>query len=204
MPKYEITDFYYERYGDEIFKDKEKLKKKILSDDSKGTAKLWIEHPTDWYTQEGSEGSVLKEKVDTVNSDYIKNVSEQIERANTEEELDVISVDEEYQEGTVTELNGVLAAKKEELFAPITVEIEGEEFEIPSKFVAGRPKAMISEEVRATSGEILEEIVTAGVENDLESLRAIEIENLPGKLKRFLEREKKETMAAVEEELEVG
>ncbi len=115
--------------------------------------------------------------------------------------MNAISVDDEYQDGTVTELNEAIDAKRGEVAAIITVEIEGEELDIPAKFERGRPRAMVSEEVRATSGEIMQEIVSGGDANDLDMLRAIEIRNLPSNFKKFLERERAETIAAVEEEL---
>ena len=200
MPNYEIVIFIYDHVDKEDLKSQETIREAIARIDTKGTAKLWQDADTEWYARTYKEKS-LKTYVDDENADYIKKTSEEIERANTEEALDALSVDEDYTEETVTELNEAIDAKREEVAAPITVEIEGEEFEIPSKFERGRPRAMVSEEVRATSGEILEEIVTSGEANDLEALRAIEIKNLPGSLKKFLEKERKFTISAVEEEL---
>lgn len=206
MPEYEIVDWCYEHIEKEDLKSKETTEEAIIKLDRKGTAKLWMEDSRDWYADRNRKGKnkSLKGYVDDENANYIKEIQGEIEKANTEEELDKIDVDENYTEETVTELKTAIEDKKEELEVPITVEIEGIEHIIPAKFERGRPRKEVSAEVRATSGEIIEEIVEAGAENNLDRLRAIEIKNLPQGLKTFLEKERKLTISAVEEELKEG
>lgn len=203
MPDYGIVDFVYEHVKTEDLKSKETIKEAIIKLDRKGTAKLWMEGSEDWYADRNRKGrnKSLSGYVDDENIDYIKKTKDEIDKANTEEELEKIDVDGSYKEGTIIELKTAIETKKEEIAVPITVEIEGEEFEIPAKFEPGRPRKEVSAEVRVASGEIFEEIVTAGEANDLDVLRAIEIKNVPGSLRKFLERERKETISAVEEEL---
>lgn len=205
IPQYEIVDWIYDQLDkkDYKFKNKENLQEEINKLDTKKVLDPWLSG--DWENQKNKgkrpTGKSLKNRIDDENTDYIKEMKSEIASAN-EETIEDIKIDTGYEGDTQETLEPILEAKKEELAeAPITVEIEGEEFEIPSKFVAGRPRKEVSAEVRAASGEIFEEIVTAGAENNLEALRAIEIKNVPGSLRKFLERERKFTISAVEEEL---
>ena len=202
MPNYDIVEFYYDRLSDDESKSKEKVKQAILDNDAKGTAASWINNSkSDWFTKD-YEGKKLKEKVDTENSAYITTMKANIEAANAET-INDITIDNEYEDATVTELEEFLDDRRE-TFATIVVEIEGEEFEIPEKFSPGRPKSEVSQEVQFTAGQIMESIVVAGDSNDLETLQNIRISHLPSDLKKFLERERRETIASVQEELREG
>ncbi len=204
MPDYEIVDWIYDNVKTEDLKSEETIKEAVTKLDRKGTARTWIDNTkTNWYADRNRKGKnkSLGEYVDDENEDYINEIRGEIDKANTGEELDGIDVDGSYEEGTVTELKTAIDTKRGELEAPITVEIEGIEHIIPAKFERGRPRAMVSEEVRAAAGEIIEEIVSAGEANDVERLRAIEVKNVPMAIKKFLRKEREFTISAVEEEL---
>ena len=203
MPGYEIIDWIYNAIKEQDFKSKEDVLGKI-NDYAKFSAdggKNWkqFSDDEDWFNESSDKtGRKISDEVDNDNKDYLKRIRADINSANTKDGLNQITL-EDYRDDDILETE--IETKKQSLEGPISVEIEGEEFEIPTEFQRGRPKDLVSAEVRSNAGEVLQDIVETGESNNLNALKAIDISNMPKGLINFLEREKRETIEEVEKEL---
>jgi len=88
----------------------------------------------------------------------------------------------------------------------LTVDIEGEEFEVPTTFMPGRPRAEVSDIVRSIAGEtlgmIIESVDEAVAAGDTSIISDIEIpDNLPKSIKSMLRREKNDAVRSAREQM---
>lgn len=124
MPNYECVDWVYRTFKDdeEAWKSREKLREKIESKNKNGILDEWLK--TSWDSKKVSKESKDKKvifkdslgsEVDITNVDYISKIQKDIEKSNTERELNKIKIDEGYEKTTVERLTGDIETKIEEL-----------------------------------------------------------------------------------------
>ena len=158
MPNYEIVDFIYERLknDEEAWKNEDNLKKKAKNLDTKNVMNPFF--GVDWLNKRKA-GQSLGSRIDDANQDYIQKITSEIDRANTQTELNRIDIDTDYKEETQYKLMSYIADKAIETISYIT--IKGKEVEIPATFQRGRPRDEVREVTQALAGEYINEVQSA-------------------------------------------
>lgn len=185
MPNYDIVDYYYNKFiQPDDLKSIDKVKERIRNNDPKGTARGWLNNGGEDTRYSGGYNKSFREFVQEENQSYIAETKSRIDRGEQ------VTIDEEYEESTQTELQEYMEQqKKEEEPEEVTVTIAGESFTLPSEFSRGRPTDEVYAEVTGAAEMVMAQIQSSTTRDEI---AAIDIpSNLPRSIRSMLAAEKK-------------